>query len=279
MDGLLPNFLIIGAMKAGTTSLAAWLGAHPDVHIPPDKELHYFNNPNRYAAGLHWYRSQFAGVTAERAIGEATPGYMAHPDVPGRIRQVLPDIRMIAILRHPAERIYSQYQHLRAVGREQRTFAQVVDEELTGTAPAFAFYLQRGRYVEHIHKLRSLFPTSALRLVLFEDLASDPQGVFADACRFIGVDLAQVPANVGKVYNPRMRVRSVRLRTAVERAKLKGQIPRTVASLIGSFNQVPDKRPAEPMDEALRSRLVDAYLDQIPELEKILGRDLSAWRR
>ena len=278
MTGPLPNFLIIGAMKAGTTSLAAWLREHPEVFIPSEKELHFFDNPHRYEAGEAWYRAQFAPGAGMTAIGEATPGYMAHPDVPDRMAKLLPDVRMIAILRHPAERIYSQFLHLRAIGREKRPLAQVVDEELAGTAPPFGFYLARGRYLEQIRRLHELFPPSALKVMLFEDLASDAVGVYADACSFLGVDDAYRPDNLGKTYNPRMRVRSVRLREAVLKARLKRRIPRSWASRIDAMNVRPDRSEYEPMDPHLRRRLVEAYADQIPELEGLLGRDLSSWR-
>ncbi len=278
MTAPLPNFLIIGAMKAGTTSLAAWLREHPEVFIPSEKELHFFDNPHRYEAGEEWYRAQFAAGAGKPAIGEATPGYMAHPDVPDRMAKLLPDVRMIAILRHPAERIYSQFLHLRAIGREKRPLAQVVDEELAGTAPPFGFYLARGRYLEQIRKLHGLFPPSALMVMLFEDLASDASGVYGDACRFLGVDDGYRPDNLGKTYNPRMRVRSVRLREAVLKARLKRRIPRSWAWRINAMNVRPDRSTYEPMDPELRRRLVQAYADQIAGLEQLLGRDLSSWR-
>lgn len=278
MTGPLPNFLIIGAMKAGTTSLAAWLGAHPDVFIPLEKELHFFDNPHRYEAGVDWYRKQFAPGADKTAIGEATPGYMAHPDVPDRMVNLLPDVRMIAILRHPVDRIYSQFLHLRAIGREKRPLARVVDEELSGTAPPFGFYLARGRYLDQIRKLQGLFPPSALKVMLFDDLASNAPDLYGEACRFLGVDDGYRPENLGKTYNPRMRVRSVRLREAVLKARLKRRIPGSLAMRIDAMNVRPDRSTYEPMDPELRRRLAEAYADQIPELERLLGRDLSSWR-
>ncbi len=279
MSAPLPTFLIIGAMKAGTTSLAAWLAAHPDVFIPWEKEIHFFDNPNRFQRGLDWYREHFAPGVGKAAIGEATPGYMAHPKVPALIAQTLPGVRMIAILRHPAERIYSQYLHLRAIGREERPLEQVVDEELAGIAPAFGFYLLRGRYLDQIKRLHELFPPASLRVLLFEDLASRPGELYSDACRFIGVDDTYRSDNLGKTYNPRMRVRSTRLREAVLKARLKGRIPSRVAARIDAVNVRPDTRDYAPMDLGVRARLVAAYADQIGPLEEMLGKDLSAWRR
>ncbi|MGH2726565.1 MAG: sulfotransferase domain-containing protein, partial [Actinomycetota bacterium] len=126
MASQLPNFLILGAMKAGTTSLAYWLGEHPDVFLAPGKELFFFNVPQRWELGVDWYRSQFAGSEGKIARGEATPGYLGHPQAAERIAATLPDVRLIALLRHPADRAYSQYWHNRATGTETRTFARMV---------------------------------------------------------------------------------------------------------------------------------------------------------
>jgi hypothetical protein len=278
MTAPLPNFLIIGAMKGGTTSLAAWLRSHPDVFIPWQKEIHFFDNPHRYGAGVDWYREQFAPGAGKHAIGEATPGYMAHPDVPERMARLLPDVKMIALLRNPTDRIYSQFLHLRAIGREKRPLRQVVDEELAGTAPPFGFYLARGRYLDQIRRLHGLFPPAALKVMLFDDLASDAAGLYAETCRFLGVDDAYRPDNLGKAYNPRMRVRSPWLWERVRKARIMRRIPASLAFRIDAVNVRPDRSTYEPMDPELRRRLVEAYVDQIPELEQLLGRDLSSWR-
>lgn len=275
----LPNFLVVGAMKAGTTSLAAWLREHPSIFIPQRKELKFFHDPTYWKRGVEWYRQQFAGAAGEPAVGEATPGYMAHPEARERIARVLPGVRLIAILRHPAERAYSQYHHLKAVGRERRTFAKVIEEELGGSPPAFAYYYERGRYLDHLKALRALFPPEDIHIVLFEDLVADPNGTFATVCAFLGVDAEDAPDNVGRVYNPRMRVRSVWLRNAIPKLRARRLISASMAGRIKTWNSGASKKPYPPFDPELRQRLVDAYADQLPELEAMIGRDLSAWRR
>src|SRR4051812_3713277 len=98
-------------MKAGTTSLAAWLSAHPSVFMPRSKEVHFFDT--FHPRGEDWYATHFAQATERHArVGEATPGYMFFPDAAGRMAELLPDARLIAVLRHPAERAWSHYCHI-----------------------------------------------------------------------------------------------------------------------------------------------------------------------
>ncbi|HLF04873.1 MAG TPA: sulfotransferase, partial [Dehalococcoidia bacterium] len=91
MSARLPNFCIIGAQKSGTTSLAYYLRAHPDVFLAPGKEVHYFNA--NFEKGTEWYKSRFAGAGKQKAVGDATPNYLAHPQAPARMAGVIPDAK------------------------------------------------------------------------------------------------------------------------------------------------------------------------------------------
>jgi hypothetical protein len=274
----LPTFLIIGAMKAGTTSLAYWLGEHPDVFLAPGKELRFFNVPQRWERGIDWYRSQFAGAEGTRAIGEATPGYLGHPQAPERIASIVPGARLIALLRHPADRAYSQYWLNRAIGSETRTFQQLIDEEISGKAPAYGFYLERGRYLKHLNELNEHFPEEAILPLLLDDLSADPAGTFARACAHIGVDDAVRPPNVGKAYNARTALRSRSLHSAVRKLRARRLLSASIAGRLNAWNGTAQRRPYPPMDPAIRATLIAVYEDQISGLEQLLGRDLSSWR-
>lgn len=275
----LPNFLILGAMKAGTTSLAYWLGEHPDVFLAPGKELFFFNVPQRWELGLDWYRSQFAGSEGKRARGEATPGYLGHPQAAVRIADTLPGVRLVALLRHPADRAYSQYWHNRAMGTETRSFARMVEEEVSGSAPAFGFYLERGRYYKHLTELRGLFPERDVLALLFDDLTGDPAATFTRTCSHIGVDGSVRPANLGTVYNARLAFRSRRLRNAVRKARARRLLTASMAGGLNRWNARSRPQPYPPMDPTARSKLIEAYESETAALEGLLGRDLSAWRR
>src|SRR4051794_1541363 len=111
---MLPNFLVIGAPKAGTTSLYHYLATHPQVFVSDPKELRFFIEEINWRKGLGWYESQFAGADGAVARGELTPEYALHPvygGVPERIASVLPDARLVYLVRDPIERMRSQYRH------------------------------------------------------------------------------------------------------------------------------------------------------------------------
>src|SRR3954449_7353640 len=195
--GRLPNFLIVGAPKCGTTSMADWLREHPDVWVPPEKELAFFDREER-ADDVAWYRACFAPARRESAVGEATPTYMTRRETIDRIAALLPDARLIDMLRDPVDRAYSHYWHWYERKGERRTFAEIVDEELreerTGDVGRWAparpqgySYLAHGHYTRQLDWLEERFPPETVHVILFDDLQRDPVGVFKAACRFLGV--------------------------------------------------------------------------------------------
>ena len=116
MDGRLPDFLGLGVQKGGTTSLHCLLEQHPQVFLPSVKEVHYFSL--NFASGEAWYRSQFASAEPEQRCGEITPYYLFHPQAAARVREALPQAKLIVLLRDPVERTLSQYFHSRRHGFE-----------------------------------------------------------------------------------------------------------------------------------------------------------------
>src|SRR6188508_2786047 len=198
---ILPSFLIIGAQRAGTTSLFRYLLAHPDVAGPSGgdaavwwvKETHFFDE--KFAKGVDWYRSFFPlAATRERyrkrghdlQAGEATPYYMFHPAVPARVAAALPDVRLIAILRDPVERAWSHYRHEIDLGYETLSFEDALaceDDRIAGeeerlradpSAVSFAHqhhsYAARGRYLEQLERWWEVFPRERLLVIRSEDL-------------------------------------------------------------------------------------------------------------
>jgi hypothetical protein len=140
----LPDFLIIGAQRSGTSTLYQYIARHPDVRGAFRKEVHYFDI--YYERGLDWYRAcfPFHGFT-----GESSPSYLVHPEVPARVRAVLPEVKLIAILRNPVERAYSAYNRNIRRRRESRPFAEAVFSEADSLEFA---YLERGRYAEQLER-------------------------------------------------------------------------------------------------------------------------------
>src|SRR5689334_25080325 len=103
----LPNFVVIGAPKAGTTALSRYLGDHRDGFVAAQKEVHYFDRDHLFSRGVEWYEAQFEGAGGVRAVGDATPGYMYSREAIDRMAALLPDVRLIATLRNPVDRAYS----------------------------------------------------------------------------------------------------------------------------------------------------------------------------
>ena len=120
----LPNFLIIGAQRCGTTTLYNQLVSHPDISPATTKELHYFDI--NFSKGIQWYKEQF---NDERIIGEASPYYIFHPLCPKRIFDIIPEVKIIVLLRNPVERAYSHYWHEIRLGKENLSFEDAISEE------------------------------------------------------------------------------------------------------------------------------------------------------
>lgn len=175
----LPDFLIIGAMKAGTSSVHRYLQQHPDVLASTRKEIDFFSR--HYRRGLPWYMRQFG--TGARVAGESSPNYLkAHlwPEVAARIHRDLPAVRLVCVLRNPVDRTLSHYLHNVWRGREARPFSRVV--EAAGNIVATSRYgWQLGHYLGY-------FPPEQIALVTTEELDRDPQGTLQRLLRFIGVD-------------------------------------------------------------------------------------------
>jgi len=300
--GRLPNFLIIGAAKSGTTSLYNYLRQHPDVFMPVVKEPRFFayaeDSPamegpgdvrTNEAAGavytLDAYRQLFADATTETAVGEASPNYLYSAAAPRLIREHLPEVQLIAILRHPVERAYSHFLHLVRSGREPlRDFGAALDAEPERIAAGWEWswhYHRMGYYGEQLARYLEHFDRDQLTVYLFDEFKADPVALTQDLFRVLGVDAAFVPdtsmryekSGVPKsdrfqrfLLNPDHWVR--RLARYLMPEALRERL------LIRMKNVNLEKPPLEP---DVRERLMAAYRDDILRLQKLIDRDLSAW--
>lgn len=275
--GRLPDFVIVGAMKAGTTSLAAWLRAHPQVFVPGEKELHFFDT--FWDRGVDWYRSLFAGAPDGAVVGEATPNYMVVDHWVDRMASVLPDARLIAVLRHPVDRAWSHYRHSVTRGDEQRPFARAIEDERAGDTDHWTNKgtLARGRYLEQLRGLMRHYDRARIHVGLFDELKEQPATFFASVCRFLGVDEV-VPSVVGEVFDPydtdpaiqRLAQPSERPAPAWKRGAAKVLAPLRRRERV-------DEGPEERMTTEVRSALIEYFRPYNEELARWLGRDLSRW--
>jgi hypothetical protein len=215
----LPDFLVIGAQKAGTTALYAYLRWHPEVTGPAWKEVSFFDR--HWWRGEAWYRGQFPLRAGERLVGEASPSYLFHPLAPQRVRSLAPQARLVALVRDPVDRAYSHYQHEVALGRELLSFedALAAEEERTRgeverlVADPRAFsdawwdhtYAARGRYAEQLERWLAAFPREQLLVVSSEELGERPAETYASILAFLGAaphTLAEYPRVFERDYAP-----------------------------------------------------------------------------
>ena len=197
----LPDFLILGAQKAGTTALYAYLRWHPQITGPSFKEVSFFDR--HYVRGERWYRAHMP-VRRSGIVGEASPSYLFHPSAPERVARMLPGARLIALLRNPVDRAFSHYQHEVALGREELPFEDALareDERMVGEVermlrdPAYFSYAwwnytyaARGRYAEQLERWFGSFPSEQLLVLLTDELAADTGATYERVLEFLGVD-------------------------------------------------------------------------------------------
>ena len=179
---MLPQFVCIGAMKAGTTSLYGYLTEHPEIEMPPVKELDYFVEEKNWPRGRHWYEEQFANVSDGCLTGDVSPNYSKYPlfdGVPERIAHVLPDVKLIYLMRDPLARMRSHWVHAIDKGTESGPLG----ETLLGN-PYFrecsSYGMQLERYLEH-------FPRERVLLLTAEDLRADRHRVLKRVFGFLDV--------------------------------------------------------------------------------------------
>ena len=189
MAAPLPEFLGLGTQKGGTTTLHRLLEQHPDVYLPACKEVHFFDQ--NHDEGEGWYRNHFANAEPHQRCGEITPFYLFHPDVPGRIHNLLPKARMVVLLRDPVERAISQVFHAQRLGFEPLPIDQALaaEQDRLATGDPYSFqkhsYLSRSRYLEQLDRYEALFPKEQLLILRSEDLFSNPERVWQQLLSFL----------------------------------------------------------------------------------------------
>jgi hypothetical protein len=201
-----PDFIIIGTQRGGTTSLYRYLAAHPEIGQASRKEVHYFDR--YYENGHDWYLAHFPERGEYRLVGEASPYYVFHPEVPERILATVPRAKFILLLRNPVDRAYSQYQMKAERGLETLPFAEAIEREperLAATddplAPAWRHhsYLARGVYVDQIKRWFEYFPRDQFLIIKSEDFYAEPVQILHHTQAFLGV-ASHSPAAL-KVYH------------------------------------------------------------------------------
>ena len=292
----LPNFLIIGAPRCGTTSLYEYLQQHPDVFMSEVKEPHFFAfeedsaperlpEPDDYIRNFAEYCALFEPGKAKKAIGEASSMYLESHEAPARIHRMIPDARLVALLRNPADRAYSHYTIHREIFIDPApTFREALEQEPQRIRDGWRSnwrYREHGFYAKHLTNFYKHFDPSQVRVYLFEDLTKRPQETLADLCSFLGID-PSFSFDTSTAHNPSAAPRNPELhkfllKPSPVRGIVKALVPEKLrVATRDALRQMNREKPAA-LDEATRQEMLDGYREDIAQLEQLLRRDLSHW--
>ncbi|MFT6939897.1 MAG: hypothetical protein ACJASN_001386 [Cyclobacteriaceae bacterium] len=305
MKKQLPNFLVIGAGKSGTTSLYEYLNSHLEVFMSPIKETNFFALENEKLVPpsedkdqmFHYpwsvtdfeaYKALFKDVKNEKAIGEVSPMYLYNENAAHNIKSKIPNVKLIAMLRQPVDRLYSRFMHL---ARENRTptahFIDALDQESIWWKRNDL--VQEGFYAAHLQKYFQLFPSEQIKVILYDDFRKDPIAVMQEVYAFVGVDpLAEYECT--EEFNVSGLIKSKNIDLLIGQNSL---LKRAISSYTPGLskilasnqvvksvvNRLRNKNLEKPrLSNELKKRINDEiYTSDILKLEKLIGRDLSHW--
>jgi hypothetical protein len=277
---VLPNLIVIGAMKCGTSSLHHYLSLHPEIFMSAEKELNFFERS--WDRGLPWYEAQFSEPAAVR--GESSPNYTKYPrhgrETPERMHSVVPDARLIYLVRDPVERILSHYVDALAFGRVSRPLV----EELAG--PEGEHFVNTSRYFMQLSRYLDFYERSQILLLTSEELKTQRQAALQRVFRFLQVDDSYWNADYERALNPgREKRRSPRFGYVFEKvarrtrgSRVRRLVPRGLARPIralagarSSFIEPPE------IDDPTRAALAERLQDDVSALRTHTGEHFRDW--
>lgn len=277
-----PSFLIAGVQKGGTSALWYHLREHPEIYMPDEKELNFFNW--NYHLSMAWYQRHFESSPAKRAWGEASPHYLLTAGVAARIARDLPECRLVFILRDPVERAHSNYWFNVSRGLQNPAvpFARAVEAR-----DGQSRYVNKGYYWKWLEPFMERFSPEQMLILLAEDLKADAHATLARCYRFLGVrPLPPGPelANINVTRLPRSPLTAQLAATWMPiREAIRPCVPRPLLEfssplrqyLWGTLFRAGQTRPVVPPE--VRERLNGIYRESNRSLGAYLGRDLSEW--
>jgi hypothetical protein len=286
---VIPNFLIIGASRSGTSSLHYWLRQHPEVFMPDMKEPSFHVN-GWGIADWHRYLLLFEPGRGKKAIGEASVAYLESPESPLLIKERVPDTKIIILLRNPVDRALSLYSWMVMHGHEwHKTFEQAIagekkrfdDESFRRKNPVYFWsymYFRNGLYYEQVKRYIDTFGRELVKVCLFKDLVGSPNEVYGNVCEFLEISTAFHPIFVPQ--NPSQIPRSIILQYLLSRCHksshrfpgVLGTVVRQIVALAMSSNRRLGHKPK--MSKELRKKLQEMYRPDIARLSELVQRDL-----
>lgn len=294
----LPNFLIIGSAKSGTTSLYSWLAQHPQIYFPKVKEPSFFSGegeafphpkgPWWYPKDLEGYQNLFDAVTTEKAIGEASPLYLYSETAPPHIKAVIPDVKMIAVLRNPVDRASSAYRFWHSKGSDtSESFEAALAQEKEhkySRRPVYLNYKDFGFYSKQLRNYLTYFQKDQFCIILFEDLKNDPSATLKKIFAFLEVDQDFVPNR--EIKNPTKAPRNKLVHSFLTKHHPLKEIikpffsekrRKKISKRLRNMNLKVETSSKEGVSLETRQALINEYRDDILDLQSLIERDLSHW--
>lgn len=284
-QGIAPTFIVAGAWKSGSSALADSLAQHPDVIISSVKEPAFFSH--HYDDGLAFYDRLYPDYSGQRAIGEASAGYLQDSSVPARIHNLLPNVRLVFILRHPVDRAISNYYWRRAIGQSTYPLSRLVaDDDFTSPE------LKCSQYGTHFHRFLRYFQPEQLHVVLAEEFRNNPCETIVPVFSHIGVSEEFIIAAPGQV-NPAVEARSQKVAALLSSAQKALRAvgagssrhhALTLASrVVSRLNRLNRRSPSVSDAESdqlasVRAILHERLLPEIELTESLLNISLERWK-
>lgn len=289
------DFIGVGMPKCGTTWIAEILAEHPDIFIPPKKEINYFNETYfgvyrklayNYNRGFDWYKKQFLGYKNEKITGTFNVTYFTDKKAPQRIKEHFPDAKIIVSLRNPVDMLQSFYWMFRRTSLENyrsRSFSEAIDKNIKKD-----LYLELGEYSKYLERYYNIFGKKNVHVIIFSDIKKNPLKVCKDLYKYLEVDVDFVPKKLNKRINKPVKERSVLIKrfvglilTFIRKLQLRPVYVfllnnKFLNNLYAKINYVRYEYPK--IDNKKRMMLLDYYKDDIKKLSKMIDRDLeSIW--
>lgn len=294
-EQVLPSFFVVGAQKAGTTTLHDRLSGEAGVVLPSIKETHFFSHDTRYQKGIDWYLSQFHGGKDAVLAGEVDPDYMFYPEAAARIKKHVGPSRFVFIFRNPVDRAYSH--HLMALRRtvEALPFPEALAAEerrkswSDETYMSNLSYMERGKYSEQVRRFESVLPGSDFLFIRYEDLFSSENGAatYERICRFTGLGAPARPFDISKRSNPaseprfrfitRMIYGRSPLKKAVGKLIPSDMLKLKLAMFIEKANLIGIKKKEKGWRDSVPGWVWETAQKEAAELGRLTGLDFSDW--
>ena len=270
---IMPDFLIVGAMKAGSTTLMDYLVSHQDVGIPAE-EINYFDKDSNFKKGAKWYSSWFKSYTTQKIIGEKTPAYCYDPKAAKRIYEQNPNMKLVWIIRNPVKRTYSNYWHYIRIGKEILSVKECIElEDERIKKDIYKGYFKRSIYAEQVERFKTFFPMSQMHFIIFEEFVKNPDLGLKELSLFLDVvpaEFTQMPLVSNSGYKPF----SIPAEYYARQIFGYGIIHKVVHNLNKFFGE-----KYTPIDEDLEETLYNKFIPYNKKLASILGKDLSLWNK